>query len=115
MKKKIEKYQQIVVSLLEEYALLKPANIQESENQVITDFKHNHFQLVRLGWDDDEDFIYHLVFHFDIKPDCKIWIQANWTDVDIAEELLRQGVDRNDIVIGFQPPSHRPYTGYAVA
>jgi hypothetical protein len=112
---KIETYQKIVMAIIEEYASYKPANVQEVDNQILADYYRNHFQLVRLGWNEEEDFIYHLIFHFDIKPDGKVWIQANWTDVDIAAELIQQGVDRNDIVIGFQPPSYRQYTGYAVA
>lgn len=112
---KIETHQQVVLSILEEYALLKPANVQKVDNQIIADFKRNHFQLVRLGWDDDEDFIYHLIFHFDISPDGKVWIQANWTDQDIATSLVERGIEKSDIVIGFQPPSDRQYTGYAVA
>lgn len=112
---KIENYQQIVMSILEEYASYPAVDTQNTDNQVIADFKRNHFQLVRIGWDEDEDFIYNLLFHFDIKSDSKIWIQANWTDTDIASELVKRGVERSDIVIGFQPPSHRPYTGYAIA
>ncbi len=112
---KIKTYQQIILAIFEEYASYKPANSLSSENQIIADIQRNHFQLVRIGWDDDEDFMYHLIFHLDIKPDGKIWIQANWTDKDIAIELVERGVDKSDIVIGFQPPSHRQYTGYAVA
>ena len=53
--------------------------------------------------------------HPNIRPDGIIWIQVNDTDRDIAEELERTGVPKTDIVIGFQPPQYRPYTGYAVA
>ncbi|ADB37595.1 XisI protein [Spirosoma linguale] len=115
MNNKIETHQQIVMSILNEYAAIKPAHVLDVDNQVIADYHNNHFQLVRLGWDEEEDFIYHLIFHFDIKPDGKVWIQANWTDIDIATELMERGVEKSDIVIGFQPPSHRQYTGYAVA
>lgn len=112
---KIEKYQKIIVAYFEQYATYKPVNIKKCENQVIIDYKGNHFQLVRIGWDNDDDFIYHTVFHFDIKPDGKIWIQVNWTDLDIAQQLVEFGVEKMDIVIGFQPERNRQYTGYAVA
>ena len=112
---KIKTYQRIVMSILEDYASYTSSSRSNIENQVIADFERNHFQLVRIGWDEDEDFIYQLIYHFDIKPDGKVWIQANWTDEDIASELVKKGVEKSDLVIGFQPPSHRPYTGYAVA
>jgi hypothetical protein len=51
--------------------------------------------------------------HFDIKDD-KIWIQCNFTDVDIAQELMELGIPREDIVLGFHPAYLRPYTDYAV-
>jgi len=69
--------------------------------------------LLTIGWDKDK-FIFHVVFHFDIKAE-KIWLQVNWTEIDIAAELVEMGVPKEDIVIGFQPPYARPYTGYAVA
>lgn len=39
----------------------------------------------------------------------------NNTEVRFAEELVKQGVPREDIVLGFQPPSIRPFTDYAAA
>jgi hypothetical protein len=50
--------------------------------------------------------------HLDIKAE-KIWIQANNTEIDIAEALVNQGVPKEDIVIGLQPAYLRQYTGYA--
>ncbi|MFO0210633.1 MAG: element excision factor XisI family protein, partial [Pseudanabaena sp.] len=54
------------------------------------------------------------VMHFDIK-DGKIWLQQNLTDQNPAEELVAMGVERQDIVLGLQPPYKRPYTDYGVA
>ena len=114
MTNKTEQYQRILQQLLEEYAQHKPVNLPDVDNQVLIDKERGHFQLVRVGWN-DELFVRNTVFHFDLKLDDKIWIQANWTDVDIAQTLIERGVERMDIVLGFQPPRYRPYTGYAVA
>ncbi len=110
---KITKYQDAVIDFLESYATRKYANMPEVENQVIADRERNHFSLMSVGWHDD-DFVHSCVFHFDIK-DGKIWIQANWTEIDAAEALVERGVSKSDIVLGFQPPYARPYSGYAVA
>lgn len=114
MANQLKKYQEIIIALLEEYAQYKPVNIQEIDNQVITDLTRNHFQLVSVGWE-NEKFVHNTVLHFDIKPDGKVWLQANWTDTDIAAELVARGIEKSDIVLGFQLPRYRGYSGYAVA
>lgn len=115
MNPKIETYQNILISLLEEEAKHNPVNVQKIENEILTDRDHNHFQLASIGWENDNKFFFDVIYHFDIKPDGKIWIQVNRTDIDIAAELVERGVEKSDIVIGFQPPRYRPYSGYAVA
>jgi hypothetical protein len=47
--------------------------------------------------------------------DGKVWLQANNTDLRIAERLEEAGIPKSDIVLDFQPPHVRPYTEYAVA
>jgi hypothetical protein len=39
----------------------------------------------------------------------------DWTEENPAEELIKMGVPREDIVLGLQPPYKRPYTAYGVA
>ncbi|MCO6477860.1 MAG: XisI protein [Phaeodactylibacter sp.] len=41
------------------------------------------------------------------------WLQQNWTDQNVADELTAKGVDRKAIVLGFVPPYERAHTGYA--
>ena len=110
---KIAIYQNAITALLKEYAAVKPANMPAVEHQVLADLERNHFALIRLGWENGR-FVYHCVMHFDIK-NGKVWLQQNWTDQDVAEELTAKGVDRKDIVLGFVPPYERAHTGYAEA
>ncbi|MHC5597432.1 MAG: element excision factor XisI family protein [Nostoc sp.] len=58
--------------------------------------------------------MYGTVLHLDII-DEKIWIQQDGTEVEIANELVESGVPREDIVLGFQLPSLRKYTDFAVS
>jgi len=115
LSEKIKTYQDIVVALLQDHAQehLNP-DARELEDQVIADRENNHFQLMRIGWLHD-DRIENLLMHFDIKPDGKIWVQANSTDERVAEELVHRGIPPTDIVLGLQPPSYRQYTEYAAA
>jgi hypothetical protein len=52
--------------------------------------------------------------HLDIK-EGKIWLQQNLTDQNPAEELVKKGVPRTDIILGLQAPYKRAYTDYGVA
>lgn len=110
---KIKKYQDIIITYLQEYAKIKPANLPNVESMVIVDRENNHFQLLRIGWQ-EEQYVFTVVFHFDIK-DGKIWFQRNITEREVVDELMDRGVVKEDIVLGFRPPYARPYTGFAVA
>jgi hypothetical protein len=107
------KYEQIIIDFLRNYAAVPYANKPEVENQLVIDRESHHYQLLAIGWHGDR-FIYHPVFHFDIR-DGKIWVQQNNTEETIAEHLLENGVPPTDIVAGFYPPSLRVHTGFAVA
>lgn len=87
---KIKKYQDIIVSYLDEYAKLVPANQPNVKNVVIADREKNHFQLLRIGWE-KEQFVFTVVFHFDIIGG-KIWFQRNITERDVVDELMEHGV-----------------------
>jgi XisI protein len=83
------------------------------ENQVILDSEHDHYLLLKAGWDGEQR-IYYPVFHFDIK-DGKIWIQENTTDVEIDKEFADLGISKQEIVVGFHHPAMREYSDYAIA
>ncbi|MBW4566295.1 MAG: XisI protein [Mojavia pulchra JT2-VF2] len=108
---KLEQYRQHIQNILTKHGKYK-ANREEIENELIFDTVHDHYQLMRIGWNGLSR-VYHSVIHFNIK-NGKIWIQQNMTDVDLAQELLEMGVPKEDIVLGLQPPYKRPYTGYGV-
>ena len=110
---KIRKYQDIIITYLQEYAKIKPANLPDVESMVIVDRENDHFQLLRIGWQ-EEQYVFTVVFHFDIR-DGKIWFQRNITEREVVDELMERGVAREDIVLGFRPPYARPHTGFAVA
>jgi hypothetical protein len=55
----------------------------------------------------------YFVIHVDIKNE-KIWIQYNRTEIDIANQLVAFGVRKEDIVLAFQAPYKKQYTGFAV-
>ena len=45
----------------------------------------------------------------------KVWVQYDGTEDGITDELVKAGIPKTDIVLGFHEPEVRPYTGYAIA
>jgi XisI protein len=86
---------------------------EEVEVQLVMDTVHDHYQWMNVSWNGFKR-VYNCYIHLDIK-DGKIWIQRNWTEDDLAADLVEMGVPREDIVLGLQPPFKRPYTDYGVA
>jgi XisI protein len=110
---KIKKYQKIIITILNEMAT-DVSDTEEEHEAIITDTKHHHYFLQWLGFDDSNKFVNKPLLHFHIKSKGKIWILANLTDEDIAETLIKRGVQRTDVVVGFHPRKLREHTGYAV-
>ncbi len=107
----VEKYREIVSRLIEEYAGNKLLN-GDIRTEAIIDRKQDHYEVMQVGWIKDQR-VHGAFIHIDIR-DGKVWIEHNGTDCEIGEELVAAGVPRQDIVLGFQPPSLRPLTGYGV-
>lgn len=98
---KVLKYQKAIVSFLEDYAKIKPANLKEVQNQLVLDTKNHHYQLVRVGWQNGKH-VHYAVFHFDIIGD-KVWVQQNRTDLPIGYELMDLGIAEGDLVYAYLP------------
>lgn len=115
MDNSVTTYRNIIINLLESYVNMpsgSPIN-NELEEQLILDTQRDHYQILTIGWENGRR-VYYPVFHIDIR-NGKIWVQEDATDFDLVGELERRGVDKSDIVLAFQAPFKRPFTGYAVA
>ena len=107
---RLEEYRVCVKRVLEKYSSHKPA-YGDVEIQVISDTEHGHYQLVSVGWHNQQR-VYGCVLHIDIKDD-KIWIQHDGTEIGIANELVALGIPREDIVLGFHAPYKRQFAGFS--
>jgi len=108
---KLTHYRDIIRRVLADYATWKPSSPQVA-SEVVFDPALDHFELIYLGWDGHRR-IHSCVFHLDLIGG-KIWIQYDGTDRPIAEELVRAGVPKADIVLAEKPADVRPFTGYGV-
>jgi hypothetical protein len=82
-----------------------------TEIEVIFDIQRNRYLVVHIGWE-GENRTYGTMIHVDIK-DGKIWIQRDFTEEGIPNQLVELGVPKTDIVLGFRAPHIRQFTGFA--
>jgi hypothetical protein len=87
----------------------------ELETAVVTDAEHDQYGLFRIGWwAGHKERVTNIVFMARIK-NGKVWIEEDNTDLTLADELVKAGVPKGDIVLAFQPPELRHLTEFAVA
>ncbi len=108
---KLTRFREIIPEILKGYTRGKHA-FGEIESRVIADRDHDHYLMYDAGWQGRRR-VYGTVIHLDII-DGKIWVQYDGTDHPVAEELVRAGVPREDIVLAFHPQDMRRHTEYAV-
>ena len=82
--------------------------------QTIIDDSHGQYLLYNNTWSHEKRY-YGCFLHLEVHNNAKIWIHHDGTELLVAEKLLESGVPKQDIVLGFQPPSHRSMTDFAVA
>ncbi len=105
-------YRNIIKDMIKRYASIKPA-VDDLEVEAIFDESNEHYELTYTGWSRSRR-VHGTVLHIDIR-NGKVWIQHDGIAGGVAEELVEAGIPRDQIVLGFQLPSLRQYTEYAVA
>lgn len=88
--------------------------LQEMKELVLHDAKEGQYQLLRFGWNEKHR-IFDVLMHFELRPDGKIWVQRNLTEVSVEDELLKKGIATEDIVLGTEYPAYRKFSGFALA
>lgn len=112
---KIKKYQDVILQFLHHYNEESGGNQPDIKvkRRILADRENNSFQLLAIGWN-GMHYIFGPIFHFDII-NGKVWMQCNNTEWEAVDYLMENGVERQDIVLGFVEPSARHFSGFAVA
>ncbi|MGH9752667.1 MAG: XisI protein [Blastocatellia bacterium] len=111
---KLMKYRDLIKQILTRYVEFDNRHPNpEIEHLLITDDEHGHYIWLNLGWSKGER-LNSPTIHVRLK-DGKIWIEEDWTDIGIANQLLEAGVPREDIVLALHAPEMRQYTEFAAA
>jgi hypothetical protein len=108
---KLAQYKHYVQDVLRQYVEDAPSD-EKIEVELSFDTEHDHYHIFNVGWVNKRR-IYGCVLHLDIK-NGKIWIQHDGTEIGIANELVKLGVPKSDIVLGFHSPYKRQFTEFAV-
>jgi hypothetical protein len=111
---KIENSRTLIKKILTEYD--RPIANQTAANTEMLlafDEKHDQYLWFQVGWQQNKR-VRGITVHIQIKNN-KIWIEEDWTEEGIANELLKEGVPQSDIVLAFHHPDDRPLTDFAVA
>lgn len=85
----------------------------EIKTSLIVSEDKKHFLLIDEGWQNNLR-AYGVVVHAEIQND-KIHIQRDGTEEGITDDLLREGIQPQEIVLAFHPPELRKHTGLAIA
>jgi hypothetical protein len=111
---KLENYRSIIKKILTEYhQLFTSASPAHVEMLLAFDEQRDQYLWLQVGWTTEER-IKGISVHIRMKND-KIYIEEDWTEEGIANELLREGVPKEDIVLAFHDPESRKFTEFASA
>ena len=110
----LTRYRAAVKQALTEWVeYIRRANTPGIETETAFDDERGQYLLVETGWHDRRR-VRNEYIHVRIR-NGKIWIEEDGTEDGIANELVRAGVPKADIVLAFQPPELRHLTDFAVA
>lgn len=103
----LETYRQIIENTLTEYTQI-PYAYGDIQTEAVFDRTHDRYLLVNIGWDNGKR-VHGCLVHIDMI-NGKLWIQRDGTEHGIAKELVKAGVSKDHIVLGFRPAEVRQYT-----
>ena len=111
---KLEGYRKTIKKILTGYHQLSHADIHSDiEDLLAFDEKQDNYLWFRSGWDGNKR-VSTIIIFLRLKND-KIWVEEDWTDLCVVDDLLEAGVPKTDIVLAFHPPSKRKFTEFAIA
>lgn len=109
---KLNHFYNIIAPILKEYAAL-PYSCQNLKHKLVISDDKKDYLLMTMGWENDVK-IHGCLVHLEIIND-KIWIHRDGLEYGIANDLVRAGIPKNEIVLAFHPLEVRHFTEFAVS
>jgi hypothetical protein len=112
---KLNHYRHLIKKILTKYEELasKTPNPQGVDSILAFDEQRDQYLWFQIGWTNEER-VKGISIYLRLK-DEKIYIEEDWTEDGIANELLKEGVPKEDIVLAFHDPETRKMTEFAIA
>ena len=107
---KLKKYEKIVNDIILDVS----KKLSDADSILSIDKTHGQYLILMDSWEGIER-NYGPLVHIEIKPDGKIWLRFDGTDLEIGQELLNKGVSEKNLVLAFHSPQMRKYTKFAMA
>ncbi len=110
---KIIHYQNAIKQILIEYERISAqVPVPDVDEVLMFDDERKQYLWFNIGWRQGKR-IKVISVYMRIKNE-KIYIEEDWTEEGMANELLRLGVPKEDIVLAFQPPEMRKFIDCAI-
>ncbi|MBW4632781.1 MAG: XisI protein [Iphinoe sp. HA4291-MV1] len=116
----LEHYRQLIRDILVEHTKIPYSN-GNIQFETVFDREQDRYLVMILGRESVPKFsstvtrrVHGCLIHVDII-DSKIWIQRDGTEEGVATELVKAGVPKNQIVLGFRSEELRQDSEFAVA
>lgn len=106
-------YCAIVKRLLRNYHSAGRTSDDNLESLLILDDEHGHYAWLTLGWQGYER-ISAPTMLVRVRQG-KIYVEEDWTNLGLVDDLLAEGVPKSDIVLAFHHPAEREFTEFAAA
>ncbi len=108
----VNRYRQLIQKILIDYTQIPYAH-GDIQFETVFDREADRYLVVILGREKVRR-VYSCLIHVDII-EGKVWIQRDGTEEGIANELIKAGIPKDQIVLGFRSPERRKLTELAVA
>jgi hypothetical protein len=111
---KLKRYREVVKRVLSEMAEFAKRHERPGvETVCAVDDERGQYLLMSVGWEGNRrQRGTHLYLRI---RERKVWVEDDWTEEGVANSLVRAGVPKEEIVLGFQAPMMRKMTEFAVA
>lgn len=108
-------YRSAIKKILGDFASLVKRSSQAKDIDTVCLFDEttDNYMVCRVGWERNKRI--QTVPLFVRIIDGKIWIEENWTEMEIARSLEAEGVSKDAIRLGFVHPQMRDEAASAVA
>ncbi|NET90989.1 MAG: XisI protein [Kamptonema sp. SIO1D9] len=111
---KLTHYQDVIKKILNEYERISLQVPRDGIDEIfVFDDNKSQYLWFNVGWDEGTR-VKGITIYVRIKNE-KIYVEEDWTEEGIATDLLREGIPKEDIVLGFHPPEARKFTEFAIA